>query len=177
MDVDRKKSLLIYSSPTAHGAILEGQEGGEKNMAKDTSVNIIGTFEQFFVKAPALPANAKEIIVKITPILSLVFGVLGILASLGGLGLLTAFSPVAAVGGVPSYGLGFVSAILWLLGAVLLLLAFTGTKARKISGWNFLFWSELVNVAGSFISMSFISGIIGGLITFYILFQIKSYYK
>lgn len=136
--------------------------------------------EDFFKKAPALPANAREGLVKITPWLALIFGVLGILGALGGIGLLTVFSPLAVFSGadgVASYGGGVIAAWIWLASSALLLAAYPGTKARKYSGWNLLFWYEVLNVVGSLVAGSFVSAIIGGLIGFYLLFQIKSYYK
>lgn len=136
--------------------------------------------EGFFKKAPAIPANGREALVKITPWLALIFGILGILGALGGIGLLTAFAPLAILSGAEgaaSYGGGVIAAWIWLAASVLLLAAFPGTKARKYSGWNLLFWSEVINVIGSLVAGSFVSAILGGLIGFYLLFQIKSYYK
>lgn len=144
------------------------------------SNEIITTIEQWFAKAPALPTNIKDVLVKITPILALVFGILGVLGSIAGMGLLTAFSPLAAMGGgygVASYGAGILSAVIWLVSAVLMLAAFPGLNARKQNGWNLFFWSEVINLVGSLIALSIVSGIIGALIGFYLLFQIKPYYK
>lgn len=141
---------------------------------------IINTLENFFKRAPTLPASGRETIVKITPFLALIFGVLGILGSLAGLGLLTVFSPLAIFGGasgVSSYGGGFLAAFVWLVASVLLLAAYPGTKARKYKGWNLLFWSECISIIGSILAGSIINALIGGLIGFYLLFQIKSYYK
>jgi len=139
---------------------------------------VVKTVEQLFASAPALPVNAREAIVKITPIIAIVFGILGVLGALAGFGLLTAFAPFAILGGgVPSYGNGFISALFWLVSSVLLLAAYPGTKARKMNGWNLLFWSEVVSLIGSLVSLSILSGIVGALISFYLLFQIKSYYK
>jgi hypothetical protein len=149
-------------------------------MAEKQTKSVIDTMEDFFKKAPALPANVREVLVKITPWLALIFGILGILGGLGGVGLLTAFSPLAVFGGargVASYGAGIIAAWVWLASSVLLLAAYPGTKAKKITGWNLLFWSEAVNVLGSLLSGSIVGAIIGGLIGFYLLFQIKSYYK
>lgn len=149
-------------------------------MTKNSTDTIVDMLEQFFAKAPALPANAKETIVKITPIIALVFGILGVLSSLGGLGVLTAFSPLAGFGGASGmsyYGTGFFSALLWLASSVLMIVAYPGAQARKKDGWNKLFWSEVISVVSSLVSFSFFSGLIGALIGFYILFQIKSHYK
>ena len=149
-------------------------------MAHEAKNDIIGTLEDFFKKAPALPANAREGLVKITPWLALIFGILGVLGGLAGVGLLTMFSPLAIFGGasgVASYGTGVIAAWIWLASSVLLLAAYPGTKARKMSGWNLLFWSEIINVVGSVLAGSIVGAIIGGLIGLYLLFQIKSYYK
>lgn len=149
-------------------------------MASKSANGLIDSLENLYSKAPALPKNAKDTIVNITPILAVVFGILGLLGSLGGVGLLTVFSPMALFGGaqgMSSYGSGFISAIFWLASSVLLLAAYPGTKARKAKGWNMLFWSELINLAGSVISLSLFSGIISAAIAFYLLFQIKPYYK
>lgn len=146
-------------------------------MDKNTK-GIVDMFEGWFAKAPALPTGGREAIVKITPILALIFGILGVLGALGSLGIFTVLSPFAMMGGVGSYyGSGMIAGIFWLVSAALMLAAFPGTKARKLSGWNMLFWSQLVNVVGSLVAMSIFSAIISALIGFYLLFQIKSYYK
>lgn len=149
-------------------------------MAKNSTKGIVDMLEELFAKAPSLPKNAKDVIVKITPFIAIIFGILGILGAIGGLGLFTFFSPLALLGGpsgIASYGTGFISALFWLAASVLLLAAYPGTKANKISGWSMLFWSEVVSLAGSVISMSLVGGIIGALIAFYLLYQIKPYYK
>jgi hypothetical protein len=150
-------------------------------MAKKTKQDgIIGTMEGWFANAPDLPKNAREVLVKITPILAVIFGLLGIVLSLGGLGVLTFFAPFAVFGGakeMSSYGGGFVAALFWFVSSILLFAAFPGTSARKLGGWKLLFWSEMVSFIGSIVTFSIVSGIIGALIGFYLLFQIKSYYK
>lgn len=149
-------------------------------MADNKSKNFIDTLEDFFKKAPALPANIREGLVNITPWIAIIFGILGVLGGLAGVGILTAFAPLAALSGasgVSSYGFGVIAAWIWLASSVLMILAFPGTKDRKIVGWNWLFWSEVLNVVGSVLAGSLINALIGGLIGFYLLFQIKSYYK
>jgi len=149
-------------------------------MDNKTGNDIIGTMEKWYAKAPVLPTNVKEVIVKFAPILALVFGILGVVGAIGGLGLLTVFSPLAMLGGaktISSYGGGFISALFWLASAVLMLIAYPGINARKQKGWNWLFWSEVVSIVGTLLSYAILSGIVGGLIGFYILFQVKSYYK
>lgn len=138
-----------------------------------TVVDLIKTLEDFFAKAPALPANVREIIVKITPWLALIFGILGVIGGLGAVGL----SPVAAVAGVDQSVLLVIAGILSIIGSVLLLMAFPKVKAHKLEGWKLLFLSQVVGVLSSVISGAILGAVIGGLIGFYFLYQIKSYYK
>ena len=129
--------------------------------------------EDVFKKAPALPANAKETLVKITPWIALIFGVLGILAGLGEVGV----SPIAVFGGVRSSAMILVSGILTIVSSVMMLMAYPKTKAHAMSGWTLLFWSTIVSLVASLILGSIISAIVWGAIELYLLFQIKSYYK
>lgn len=142
-----------------------------------TSNSVVKTLDQWFSQAPALPTNAKEALVKYMPIIALIFGIIGILLSLAGIAALTALVPVAIATGTTGYGGGIIAAIFWLASSVLLLAAYSGMKDRKMSGWNMLFWSEIVYLIGSLITLSIISGLISAIISFYILFQIKPYYK
>jgi len=149
-------------------------------MAKQSSFDLVTTLEPFFAKAPALPKNGKDGLVKIMPWVALIFGVLGIFGAISAVGLLSATSPFALMGGregVTSYGSGFVSAIFWLVSAALLLAAYPGLKGQKAKGWTLMFWSEVVSIVGSLVSFEIVSAIISALIGFYLLFQIRSYYK
>ncbi len=149
-------------------------------MVHESKNSFIDTLEDFFKKAPALPTNGREGIVKITPALCLIFGILGIIVAVAGLGVFTFLAPFAAIGGaheVSSLGSGYITVLFSLVAAVFLLAAYPGTKARKASGWKMLFWSEVVNIISSLVAGAIVSAIIGALIGFYLLFQIKSYYK
>ncbi len=150
-------------------------------MSHHNSNDYVHTMEQWFAKAPALPKNARDILVKVMPWIALIFGVLGILGAIGGMGLLAATSPLAVMGGadtVSSYGTGFIASLIWLGSSVLLLAAYPGLKSHSYKGWKLLFWSEVLSLVGAIVSISSIlSGLIGALIGFYILFQIKSHYK
>lgn len=146
-------------------------------MAKTSIDSVVDSVGNLFDKLPALPKDARDIIVKITPWIALIFGVLGILGALAGFGILTVFSPLAMMGGgAGAVGAGIISAILWLISSALLLAAFPGTRNHKAQGWNFLFYSEVVSLVANVISVSF-TGIIFAVIAFYLIFQIRSYYK
>ncbi len=144
-------------------------------MAQANGQDIIKTLEDFFKKAPALPENIREVLVKIAPWLALIFGILGILGGLAAAGL----SPVAAMAGV-STGLNvMISAVLTIVSSVLMLMAYPKLNKRLLSGWNLLFYSEAVSFVAALVGgpSAIIGAVIGALIGFYLLFQIKSYYK
>lgn len=134
-------------------------------------------FEEFFVKLPALPKNWQQILVKVTPFFALVFGILGVLGGLAGLGMLTVFSPFLVGTGVSNAGGTFLGMLAALVASALLLAAFPGTRVKKMQGWNMLFWSEVASFLSALLSYSFVGGVIGAFIGFYLLYQIKSYYK
>lgn len=120
----------------------------------------IKMMEKWFAKLPPLPKNVTDIIVKFAPWLALIFGILGILGS--GFGVVTGgiFGPVLA-----------------LVGSVLMLMAYPGLRDRKMAGWKYSFYSEAVSVAASVLALNLFGAVISGLISFYLLFQVKSYYK
>ena len=138
----------------------------------------IKMMEGWFSKLPVLPANVKEILVKVAPWFALIFGVFGILGSLAATGIVTALSPFMLLGG--GFGAvtgGLASTVLMLVSSVLMLMSFPGLRDRKMAGWNWSFYSQLVSVVSSVVALNFVGALIGGLIGFYLLFQIKSYYK
>src|SRR3990167_6912047 len=118
-------------------------------MADFKGADVVGMMENFFKKAPNLPENIREVLVKIAPILSLVFGILGIIGGLAAVGL----SPVAVFGGLNAGAFVLVSGLLALVSSVLLLVAYPALNKRLSKGWTFLFWSEVI---------SFISVLLGG---------------
>src|SRR5579872_4654179 len=92
--------------------------------------DLIPMMQEWFDKAPKLPANICDIFVKIAPILSLIFGVLGVIGGLGVIG----FSPLAALGGFHSAANIFISGLLVIASSVLLLIAYPGLNKRKMTG-------------------------------------------
>lgn len=143
------------------------------------SNDLVAVLEPHFAKAPSLPSNAKDVLVKILPWIALVFGILGVLGSISGLGLLTVASPLALFGGaegVSSVGSGLIAALFWLVSSVLMLTAFPGLQGHKLQGWTLMFWSEVASVVGAILSLS-LGGVLGAVIGVYLLYQIKSHYK
>lgn len=146
---------------------------------------LIAKIEEPFKQLPHLPQSIIDFLVKIAPwgvALGGIFSITGAITNLRlGFGM-------SSVGRVMKYYLG-VSPIYFLLSAVLMFaLAFLAFKAfnplqeRKIEGWIYIFWSNVVSVLHSLLGLIFISQagmslIIGILLGFYLLFEIKPAYE
>lgn len=137
---------------------------------------LIITLEDFFKKAPHLPSNIREVLVKIVPWFALVFGILGIIAGLGVVGI----APIGLVDSVGTSAFLMISGVLTIVAYVLMLMAFPKLQKHQYAGWRLLFWSQVVSILASVVGMtpgSILGIIIGALIGLYLLFEIKSYYK
>lgn len=145
--------------------------------AKFNGDTVVVAMEGFFLKLPALPKNVKDFIAAVIPWVALVFGALGLLGSLAALGIGTFALPFAFMAkGVNLYGIFALSMVFSLVVAALTLIAGFQLLKRKILGWKLLFWAELIGAVGSLLTFS-LSGLVFAFIWFYILFQIKAYYK
>src|SRR3989344_7820047 len=124
-----------------------------------------------YAKLPALPKGATDFIVNIAPWLSLIFGVLSILVGVSAFGFLAVLSPFAAVSGVGAYAItGLLSSAVLLLEGVIMIVAFPALKKRGQRGWNLLFWSLVLSIVSSVLSLSVfgvIQSVIGALIGYY----------
>lgn len=135
--------------------------------------DMVVTLEDFFKKAPQLPKGGRDVIVTITPWIALIFGILGVIAGVG----LVGVSPLGLFGGTSVAFGALISGVLAIISSVLMLMAFPKLQKHLYGGWMLLFWSEVVNVVSQVINLNLLGAVIGGLIGFYLLFQIKSYYK
>ena len=119
----------------------------------------------FGQKAPTLPDNVKEFIVKYGPYISLVLMVLSLPAILLAFGI---------TGITTSFSLG---ALLSLAVVVLNVMALPGLFKRRLSAWRLMYYSSLVSALGALLAVNLGGLIIGAVISFYFLFQIRSLYK
>ncbi len=134
-----------------------------------------------YAKLPALPKGATDFIVNISPWLALIFGVLSILVGVSAFGFLAVLSPFAAVTGAGAYAItGLLSSLVLLVQGVIMIVAFPSLKKRGQRGWNLMFWSLVLSVVSSVLSLNVfgvVQSVVGSLIGYYFLYQIKSYYK
>lgn len=154
-------------------------------MAKKTTLSLVSletTLDEYFgKKAPALPKNIKEIIVKFAPYLA----ILGVIISLPGILIALGLGGFATTMMVPyggyrmmGYGQGWGVSLLLLVPVIILeIMAIPGLFKRKMMAWRYLFWAQLVTLVGSIVSFNIVGALIGAVIGFYLLFQVRSYYK
>jgi hypothetical protein len=138
--------------------------------------DIIGFLDFYLVKkAPfQIPDPAREWIVRFGPWIALVLLVLSLPLIFALLGFGTMLMPFAGV----AYATGFgMAALFILIGVGLEVIALPGLFARKMSGWNFMFYAQIASALGAIVGGSVLSGLVGALISFYVLFQVRSLYK
>lgn len=143
-------------------------------------VQLIKMGDEYLVKkAPALPNNVREIIVKFAPWISIITLVLSLpavfaLLGLGGL--------ASGMMWATNYGYGYTGGY-WLAMVVLIVtlvmqgLAIPGLFARTKMGWNWSFYAVLVGAVHNLVIGSWFNLVIGLLVSCYFLFQVRSYYK
>ncbi len=136
------------------------------------------TLDQYLVKkAPAIPTAWKDVIVKVAPWLSLLMVIVSIPAILVLFGITAFVLPFSMFAG-PYAPAGISIAVILMIATIALeALAIPGLFKRSRQGWNFVFWSALVGALSNIISLNIGGFIIGTLLSLYILFQVKSYYK
>jgi hypothetical protein len=137
--------------------------------------DLIGFLDFYLVKkAPfQLPDGAKEWIVQFGPWITVVLLILTLPLLLVALGLGTLLMPFGGVG----YASGFGILTLFVVVEIgLMIAALPGLFNRKLGGWRLLFYSQLVSLVYSLLSGNIISGLIVGLISLYILFQVRPLY-
>jgi len=151
----------------------------EKNLGLKQSVSQLeDTLEVYLVKkAPfSIPENWKELIVKFVPYLTILRIVGTVLILFGAL-----VSPFTAFLGpryALSYSFNYVLSMLALAVVVVLeAMAVPGLFKRQEKAWRFLFYASLVNVVSGFLGGDWVGMIIGTLLFWYVLFQVKEYYR
>lgn len=138
--------------------------------------DLVGFLDFYLVqKAPfQIPDAGREWIVKFGPWISLVLLILSLPPLLFVLGIGTFLIPFAGVG--YARGFGFFTLLL-IVEIGLLVAALPGLFDRKMTGWNLLFYSQLVSIAVSLLTGSIVGGLLFGLISLYILFQVRPLYR
>lgn len=132
--------------------------------------------EIFTKKVWQLPIKVKDIIVKILPYLS-VLALLVMIPMVLSLVGLTMLSPFAYMGGLRA-GFGYsISIIFALVMGVLAIVIIPGLFKKEKKAWKIMYWMSLINAVLTLVRMDLGELIIGTGLSWYVLFQIKEYYK
>lgn len=130
-------------------------------------------------KAPFhIPPNGREAIVKIGPWIALVLMILALPAILVALGLSAIFAPAAYMYGGYHTGAGFMlQGLLSLMALVMQAIALPGLFKRALKSWYLLYYAALISAVAQLLGGQVIGMLVGLIISLYILFEIKEYYK
>lgn len=136
----------------------------------------------FIDKAPfSIPKNIKELIVTFAPYLTILGVIIYVPSVLAVLGLGALVSPFTVFMG-PSYavhyGFNYILSMIVLAAVVVLeILAIPGLFKKQRKAWLYLFYASLVSLVSGLISGGLIGALIGTIIGWYVLFQVREYYK
>jgi hypothetical protein len=136
---------------------------------------LIGFLDYYLVgRSPVqLPGNVKDWIVRYGPWITVALLLLALPPLLFAFGIGATLVPFGGLG----YATGFtVSAAAALVVLGLMIAALPGLFARNISGWRLLFYAAIANVVFSLLAGAIVSAVIGGVISFFILFQVRRLY-
>jgi hypothetical protein len=143
---------------------------------------LLVSLEDAYKSLPKLPKGFTDFLVTVTPWLTLIGGVL-LFVVVGILGFIGLIASIAAtvLALAPQYVIMMIITLaIAVVQGALMLLAFKPLQQKSLAGWRMLAYVELLSVVSTILTLS-VAGIIWGLIWnavgFYILFQIKSYYK
>jgi len=154
-------------------------------MAKSAKTNgapsdVMGFLNYYLVeKAPfTLPKAVVDFLVKFSPIISIVLGVLAAIGALTVFGLSSILGPFVVLGGGTSaLGSAFFGAIFLGITAVLYFMAYPALKARKLSGWNMLFYVQTLYILSDLVNVRIASAVLSAVVGYYFLFQMRARYK
>ena len=124
----------------------------------------------FGEKLPAMPESVKELIVKYGPYLAVVMLVFTIptLLMITGFGMMVGFWRMWV----------FLVTLVTTVGIVALeVMAISGLFKRQKRAWKLLFYISLIQAVSSILRFDLAGLVIGTGLSWYILFQIRSYYK
>jgi hypothetical protein len=138
--------------------------------------DLIGFLDFYLVKkAPfQIPHGGREMIVRFGPWITHILLILTLPLLLFALGIGAVFIPFGGIGYASGFG---VLTIFVIVEIGLMIAALPGLFARKMAGWRLLFYSQLVSIVYNVLSGSIVGGLLFGLISLYILFQVRALYQ
>lgn len=152
-------------------------EKSQKSMTESLSV-LEKEIEKIVLsdRIPGLPDNVKEIIVKIAPWFAAISMLMLLPLILAAFGISAVAMPFSYLGGL-RMGFGYTLSLIFSFGMIILeLMALPGLFKRKLSAWRLMYYSTLLSLVQQLFRFDLGGLILGGAISFYFLFQVKSKY-
>ncbi len=150
------------------------------NLTNAEAMKFIDQVGEPFKTVPHLPKNIVDIFVKLAPWGAILGAVLGVL---GGLSIFTLGLAGSALTLNPLFMVGtLIEAVIMLVRAVLLFMAFKPLQDQQMKGWIYIFWSMMLSVVSMVAFLidghiaSIVGTVIGVLIGLYVLFEMRSSY-
>lgn len=177
MDEQNNQSSQHSQTPTP---ATQGTGNGQSHHSGGSPLEQLESWFDLYLgqKAPQLPENFRETLVKIAPYVTIVVMLIAIpllLLALSALGIVAVASPVIA--SYTYFGpLFWVSILVLLASLVLEAMAIPGLFKRSIKAWRLLYWASLLAGVSNIIGFN-IGSLIGTVIGLYILFQVKKLYR
>ena len=159
-------------------------------------MKLVASMEQWLADImkglPQLSKENKDLLVKAWPWIALIFGVLQLLSAMGLWDFLQQAQRWGLFADFAGYHistfdltLAYISIALLVATAVLLLLAYAPLKVHARRGWELLFVVSLINLVSGVLSLfisgrgfgSFLFSLFVSVVVFYLLIQVRSYYK
>lgn len=133
-------------------------------------------------KLPQLPDSIGEFLVKYGPYLMIVGLAMSIFGFLSTFGILASINPLVRSSYFRGYGLGYgsyfsIHSLIGLVSTIFMAIAIPGLLKRTKAAWNLMFYASLVTAISYLVGMNIGSLIIGMVINWYLLFQIRKFYK
>jgi len=127
-------------------------------------------------KIPGLPDNVKELIVKLSPWFAVISMIMLAPLILAAFGISAIALPFSYLGGL-HMGFGYTIGLIFSFGMIVLeLMAIPGLFKRQEKAWRLMFYVTLLSLVQQLLSFNLGGLVIGAVISFYFLFQVKSKY-
>lgn len=165
--------FILFSSPMTQHMHSQKSSTWSRLFSVLRDIEAVGD-EYLWSKFPLqIPENVKQFLVKILPYIVIVWllAMLPAILALLGIG--------ALMGSVAWFLAIFVllASIMMVWVFVLLAMSIKPLFAHAKKGWDYLFWAQLLHFVSAMIGGAVMSAVIAGFIWFYLLFQVKKYYK
>ncbi len=170
----------VNAAPESGNAAGSGQADMKKEVLGFVGKVEAWLDEYMVTKAPfQIPMGGKEFLAQVAPYFIIVFSILALPAILALFGFTAFLAPLAMVTG-SGMGWGFfgiVGVVTSIIALVLDVMAIPGLFKRTHASWRLLFYASLVSLVGGILSPGAVGAVIGAIIGWYILFQVKELYK